>query len=433
MNNSENNVKHIDIRADLEHCIRLNEKRLNDEYYQIPNVFSDPEYRSFGDKEGRALWAFLCHYRMTGRENPCLRPMLAMLGEKTNAYGYFGPVYDGSNGILVDEFQFGGHTWFLRALSEGADILKDPSLLIRAKRVFEKLFMPSTGHFSEYPTDHKNLTGDMHGRELRVGEWILCSDICAAFLAIDGLSAYYAASGDERAYTLIKEMAEKFSQIDLVGIRAQTHAVLSTVRGLLRMYRLTEEEYFKEKALKTWELYKSCGMTATFANINWFDRDESWTEPCAVVDSLIVALEMNRLFGNTEDLTLARRIFHNALICNVRSNGGAGTDCIVLDKNPVWHVDAVYEAFFCCTMRLSEGLLTAWENMQLLSVDVPEIPKKDEKGRYMTGDLLWGEIENGTAVGEEKIIDGHRLSPLPKCFLYSEEETKSLRVRVIFK
>ena len=110
-------MKTITIHAELEERIRLNAARLQEAYYQLPDVFAPPEYRSFGDKEGRALWAFLCHRTLTGEENPCLRPMLAALPTHTNAGGFFGPIHTGRDGdVMVDEFQFGGSTWYLRAL-----------------------------------------------------------------------------------------------------------------------------------------------------------------------------------------------------------------------------------------------------------------------------------------------------------------------------
>lgn len=187
-------MKTITIHAELEERIRLNAARLQEAYYQLPDVFAPPEYRSFGDKEGRALWAFLCHRTLTGEENPCLRPMLAALPTHTNAGGFFGPIHTGRNGdVMVDEFQFGGSTWYLRALCEahrqlGDDCIPGTTPLALAKRVFEGLYLPALGLFDSYPIDHEELTGDMFGNELRVGNWILCSDIGAAFLGIDGVA-----------------------------------------------------------------------------------------------------------------------------------------------------------------------------------------------------------------------------------------------------
>ena len=283
-------MKTITIHAELEERIRLNAARLQEAYYQLPDVFAPPEYRSFGDKEGRALWAFLCHRTLTGEENPCLRPMLAALPAHTNAGGFFGPIHTGRDGdVMVDEFQFGGSTWYLRALCEahrqlGDDCIPGTTPLALAKRVFEGLYLPALGLFDSYPVDHEELTGDMFGNELRVGNWILCSDIGAAFLGIDGVADYYIATGDVRAYDLVREMTECFARIDKLKIKAQTHATLSAVRGLLRMYEHTGDKRFADVASDTWNLYITQGMTATYANFNWFGRGETWTEPCAVVD-----------------------------------------------------------------------------------------------------------------------------------------------------
>ena len=46
-------------------------------------------------------------------------------------------------------------------------------------------------------------------------------------------------------------------------------------------------------------------MTATYENYNWFGNGhkETWTEPCAVVDSLILALELYRLTKDVDVVT----------------------------------------------------------------------------------------------------------------------------------
>lgn len=431
-------MKTITIHAELEERIRLNAARLQEAYYQLPDVFAPPEYRSFGDKEGRALWAFLCHRTLTGEENPCLRPMLAALPAHTNAGGFFGPIHTGRDGdVMVDEFQFGGSTWYLRALCEahrqlGDNCIPGTTPLALAKRVFEGLYLPALGLFDSYPVDHEELTGDMFGNELRVGNWILCSDIGAAFLGIDGVADYYIATGDVRAYDLVREMTECFARIDKLKIKAQTHATLSAVRGLLRMYEHTGDKRFADVASDTWNLYITQGMTATYANFNWFGRGETWTEPCAVVDSLIVALHMYRLFGKQRNLILARRIWHNGMSSGQRSNGGAGTDTCVTPHVPFLHTGNIYEAYFCCTMRLSEGFLWAKQNEDLLSIEIPDLPLRDNEGRYMAGDLIYGEISPADEAGSAVQVDGHTLSPLPKVFRLSEIRAVNTQTQVIF-
>ena len=49
---------------ELRERINLNRNRLlNDSYYTIDGIFSPSDYEWYGDKEGRALLAFVSHYK----------------------------------------------------------------------------------------------------------------------------------------------------------------------------------------------------------------------------------------------------------------------------------------------------------------------------------------------------------------------------------
>lgn len=59
----------------LSERIRLNYERLSGgDYYQIGQIFVSPpaEYDWPGDKEGRALLAFVDHYEIFGQKIPCM-------------------------------------------------------------------------------------------------------------------------------------------------------------------------------------------------------------------------------------------------------------------------------------------------------------------------------------------------------------------------
>lgn len=68
-----------------------NYRRLCEPYYQIEQVFSPAEYDWPGDKEGRALLAFVCHAAMTGKQ-ALMEDMIAQLPARTNRFGFFGPL-----------------------------------------------------------------------------------------------------------------------------------------------------------------------------------------------------------------------------------------------------------------------------------------------------------------------------------------------------
>ena len=99
--------------------------RLHMPPYDYENVFrGNPGWP--GDREGRALLAFLCHYHISGRKIPCMEQMLRDLPARTNACLFFGDVpKDGT----ANEQQLSGHNWYLRALAMYFEAFGDPFAL----------------------------------------------------------------------------------------------------------------------------------------------------------------------------------------------------------------------------------------------------------------------------------------------------------------
>ena len=76
---------------ELSERIDLNLHRLADDpYYQIGDVFSPAGYGWMGDKEGRALLAFVSHYKISGTIIPCMDEMLAKMPSMVNEQNYLG-------------------------------------------------------------------------------------------------------------------------------------------------------------------------------------------------------------------------------------------------------------------------------------------------------------------------------------------------------
>ena len=65
---------------ELNQRIKLNCNRMSASYYDIDNVFIKAA-RWPGDKEGRALLAFVCHYKMSGVKIPCMDKMIEKIPE----------------------------------------------------------------------------------------------------------------------------------------------------------------------------------------------------------------------------------------------------------------------------------------------------------------------------------------------------------------
>ena len=365
--------------------IELNFKRLCGEGYSLEELFRPESYDWPGDWEGRALLAFLCHYEINGSEVPCLHRFFNMIPCKTNEHGYFGKLFDG---VTVDEQQLSGHNWYLRGLLKYAKIFNDKTAINLAKSTVENLYLPAISWYSHYPLERGEKGGDVSGSVTGVDSgWKLSSDIGCAFMCVDGLAHYYEASGDERVKMFLDEVIKLFVSIDLLKYNLQTHTTLTCLRGIMLLYKTTGDARYLEIVKDKFAYYTQYGMTLTYENFNWFGREDTWTEPCAVVDSFILATELYRLTENKEYRILARRIWFCGFQFCQRENGGAGPNTCVTTSQPVLKI-SMYEAPFCCTMRYAEGLLEYKKNEDLFLWDGSKEILTDEYGRRFIDDKL---------------------------------------------
>ena len=413
--------------------VGLNYERLaKGDYYSFEKIFSPASYSWYGDKEGRALLAFADHWKISGRKIPCMDQMLAEMGNRVNADGYFGPIYQDK----IQEQQLSGHSWLLRGLCEHYELFQDDFCLNAIRDITENLYLNKRGEFVSYPVDREGYNiGGVSGSDMgEIGKWILSSDIGCAFMSIDGLSHAYCVLRDARIKELLDEMITVYLAIDKVKLKAQTHCTLTAARGMIRMYRETGDEVYLNGAKTIMDLYvNGVGMSLTYQNLNWWGRPDTWTEPCAIVDSLMLAGELYKLTQEENYRTLAARIYHNGLAAAQRENGGAGTDTIVLDGVQDVLRSQMFEAYFCCTMRLAEGLWYVVENKDLFSAHLDGAVSK--KGRvYADGDILYAEVSGGAEEYAEHFveIDGHRLCPIVPYFKVPRAIMEASEQRILF-
>ncbi len=422
-------------KKELKDRIQLNYRRLaDDEYYRIGGVFSPAEYDWPGDKEGRALLAFVSHYKMTGKKLPCMAEMLGGMEKHLNEKRYMGAAAEG----LIDEQQLSGHSWLLRGLCEHHEQFGDAYSLSLLKDVTENLYLPTVGQFADYPVDRQQVdAGGVSGTELGVqGQWKLSTDVGCAFMAIDGLSHVFRITEDWRVKELADEMIDTYLAIDKIRLRAQTHCTLTAARGMMRMYGETLDEKYLSGAKAIWALYvNGGGMTQTYQNLNWWGRPDTWTEPCAIVDSLMLSMELYKATEDETYRTLAARVWHNGLSTAQRDNGGAGTDTVVSPDSPWKELYAkMYEAPFCCTMRLAEGLWYVKENMDLLYAEVNGQVVRGEDGIYRDGDVVYAEPSGGAekfAVSFTE-VDGKKLAPIVKYYRVPRNIIETGRQKIVF-
>ena len=347
------------VTGELKRRLEANAFRLQDEMYCYPKVFQRESYDWAGDWEGRAILA-LCGIYKAGigaySEHALgqVHAIVAHLDEYTNEDGYFGRKFDGNT---VNEQQLSGNSWFLRGLCAYYRITGEAAVLARIKRICDTFLIRIGKYFDEYPLSEREEGGvGGHLEKRSIGHWLLSSDVGCAFILLDGITAAYELYPNDLLRGTIEKMLDNFLGLDFVKVHCQTHATLSGVRGMLRFADSVGNTALYAQAEKIFAIYQQCGMTLNYANYNWFGKPY-WTEPCGVVDSLIVA---QKLFVHTKKafyLQLISRIYRNAIRSGQRANGGAGCDTCLTETCNAMKVH-LYEAYFCCSMRLAEGLET---------------------------------------------------------------------------
>lgn len=349
------------VRGELSYRILKNYARLEGKEYRPGRIYHMGK-RWPGDWEGRTRLAWVLLSRISKRKPAYLEDVDAQLDQYLNDRHYFSKILPEG---MADEQQISGHNWFLRSLLEEYLWTGSEEAAQRARKLVENLYLPLRGMYEKYPfrPDDRNRNGKASGHIEGEAEngWYLSTDIGCAFMPLDGLGQYFQIFGDERVGELLNEMTASIKRIDMAACSMQTHAALSAARGVLRYYQCCRRPELLTYVVNLFELYMESGMTENYANYNWFCKPD-WTEPCAIVDSYLLAVE---LFKETRDykyVSISNRILYNALCHAQRENGGFGCDkCAGSPQTP--DILAVYpqcyEAFWCCSMRGGEGLSKA--------------------------------------------------------------------------
>ena len=367
--------ENVRIEGELKTRLNKNFDRLEEDLYQPKNVFvTEKESNGWpADKEGRTILGLVLDARASHRTPKYLDEIMSMIPDHLNEKGYMGTIYPG----LINEQQLSGHGWLLRGLNEYYEWTKDEKVLAISKMIIDSLFIPITPFIKDYPiTDESRISGAgaMSGSiQNTIGKWAISSDIGCVFIAMDGVIHAYINNPNQATKVLIDELIQLFLKVDLLKIQAQTHASLTGMRGLIRYAEITGDTTLINEVEKRWILYKDYGMTENYENYGWFGRCDTWTEPCAIVDSYLAGVQLWQTTGKTKYLEDAEKIYWNGLAMTQRANGGFGCDkCVGSSSNDI--AVHVYEAYWCCTMRGGEGLARAAEYSYFIHGDQIIIP-----------------------------------------------------------
>lgn len=358
----------VQIAGELAARINLNFDRLEREDYRPADKYLAPEWP--GDFVGRVIFSLAALQRRTGRQARFLDGFVDSLPLLANARGYLGPAED-----LIDEQALSGHGWLISGLIEHSLLTGDSRHLCTAERMIDGLVLPLRGNIRTYPKrpEQRTFDGHVYGTTTNVtGGWRLSTDIGCAFISLEGLVRVAHATGRDDLNGLITEMHAVFDTIDLVAVSAQLHASLTTARMFLQHHSARPNPALLATARRVYHLFRSSAITENYANYNWFRRP-TWTEPCAIVDALILATELFRHTGKAGYLDDAHHIYYNALGFAQKPHGGFGCDNC-LGEEATFLYPYMFDVVGCCNMRGSLALTHLVDYAYLASADAIAIP-----------------------------------------------------------
>jgi len=341
--------------------ISLNKKRLlgTDDTYN--NLYEKDQSMSWpGDFVGRYSLALSSLYEGLDdikEKEEVLKALKEVVDNRkgiVNEHFFFGKPY---NKDLINEQQLSGNSWYIRSLISFYKITKDEEIQNEIKDIIENFLLKVAPHYKNYPLNDERDNGQVSGHleDTPINGFLLSSDIGCAFILLDGFVDCYSLTKDERLKEAIKNIINKFKTINYLKLKCQTHATLTCSRAILRFYNLTNEKEYLDFVIKVFDDYQKYGMTLDYQNINWFNKLDSWTEPCCVVDSFILCRELYLITKENKYLKLFNRIATTGVRIFQRDNGGAGCTSIVVNKESILKC-FMYEAWFCCSMRTGEGM-----------------------------------------------------------------------------
>ena len=341
--------------------IKLNKNRLLNTDDTYKDLYEKDASMSWpGDFVGRYSLALSSLYNGLDDESDkeevlkALKEVVNNRNGKVNEHHFFGKLF---NPELINEQQMSGNSWYIRSLISYYRITKDENILKEIKDIIDNFLLKVAPHYSHYPMKDDRDNGEVSGHleDTPINGFLLSSDIGCAFILLDGFVDAYSVTNDERLKEAIENIIEIFKTIDYINLKCQTHATLTCSRAILRFYKLTNNEEYLKFVMKVFDDYEKYGMTLDYQNINWFNKLDSWTEPCCVVDSFILAHDLYLITKDNKYLKLFGRITTNGIRLSQRDNGGAGCTTILYNKDSILKC-FMYEAWFCCSMRLGEGM-----------------------------------------------------------------------------
>ncbi|BDZ64425.1 hypothetical protein [Agromyces mangrovi Wang et al. 2018] len=308
-----------------------------------------------GDVAGRLLLALSRLERLGAPTAERAAELCEAILEALDPYGCFGAPL----GDTIDEQQVACHGWVVSGLLQRSE----PRATAAALRIVDTLLLPALARLDTYPRGRRSTTDGAASGHLIDGRdgWRVSTDTWCVLLALNALVPAYLATERADIRGAITGLELLVDGLDVVAEGAQLHATLSAARALAQLAEHRGDASALHVARQVYAAYAGSARTLNAATFNWFGRPDSWTEPCAMVDALGLALALWRITGDDDYLRDAERIEHSALGFAQRDDGSFGLDRIATPEDPV--IAVIHpDARWCCTMRGAVGLSEARES-----------------------------------------------------------------------
>lgn len=180
---------------------------------------------------------------------------------------------------------------------------------------------------------------------------------CCYFPAIESLAMLYEATNEKRYLKAARDITEYFRHFDKLPTD-HSHGSISAYRGILKLYQITNNSEYLNRAEAKWEKAVNEGFVWPTGGVGEFWRTFSnGDEACSESDWLRFNLGLWHLTGKTRYLDMAERLLANHYPADQCDNGGFGQRTFgsqdALGPNAI---KGVHELYFCCTFHGPLGL-----------------------------------------------------------------------------
>lgn len=181
--------------------------------------------------------------------------------------------------------------------------------------------------------------------------------VTCVYEGMEGLINLYLKTKDKRYLDTVCKMADFHEQFDTVP-EQHSHGCLSQTCALVRLYDVTGQDKYLQRAIHRWEEIVSAGYVNPTGGVSEvFTLTHTCDEGCSEGDWLRLNLLLWGDTGATKYLDMAERIYWNEIIPNQWPSGGFGHRNLAADEQGAYaFMKPLAESYWCCSFHVPWAL-----------------------------------------------------------------------------